>query len=44
VIEPLKEPVTIEKALLGGQVACVSLSGGTGQQYAVFLVNIQLTG
>lgn len=44
VIEPLKEPVSIKKALLGGRNAHVVLSGGTGPVCAAFLVNIQLTG
>ncbi|MGF6963018.1 hypothetical protein OKW43_000023 [Paraburkholderia sp. WC7.3g] len=44
VIEPLKEPVYINKALLGGRNAHVVRSGGTGPMCAVFLVNIQLTG
>jgi hypothetical protein len=44
VIEPLKEPVSIRKALLAGRESRVELSGGTGPKCAVFLVNIQLTG
>jgi hypothetical protein len=44
VIEPLKEPVHIDKALLGGRNAHVVLSGGAGPMCAVFLVNIQITG
>jgi hypothetical protein len=46
VIEPLKEPVSIKKALLGGMTAQVSSSQAVGQpaSHAVFLVNIQLTG
>ncbi|WP_155705991.1 hypothetical protein [Burkholderia cepacia] len=44
VIEPLKEPVTIRKALLAGRTARVVLSGGVGPVAAVHLVNIGLTG
>ncbi|UIY60039.1 hypothetical protein [Burkholderia cepacia] len=44
VIEPLKEPVTIRKALLAGRTARVVLSGGDGPVAAVHLVNIGLTG
>jgi hypothetical protein len=39
VIEPLKEPVSISKALLGGQVARV---GGNETETTAFLVNVQL--
>lgn len=42
VIEPLTEPVSIEKALLGGREAKVEKSPGGA--VAVFLVNIQVTG
>lgn len=42
VIEPLTEPVSIEKALLGGRDAKVEKSPGGA--VAVFLVNIQVTG
>jgi hypothetical protein len=42
VIVPLKEPVSIEKALLGGRQVRVSTS--TEGSSAAFLVNIQLTG
>lgn len=41
VIEPLKEPVTIPKALLGGKEAHVVQA--VGKEVAAFLVNIQLT-
>lgn len=41
VILPLKEPVSIKKALLGGREARVSKA--IGGEIAVFLVNIQLT-
>ncbi|KWN81645.1 hypothetical protein [Burkholderia ubonensis] len=44
VIEPLKEPVTIRKALRAGRTARVVLSGGGGPMAAVHLVNIGLTG
>lgn len=41
VIEPLTEPVSISKALLGGKEAHVVQA--VGKEVAVFLVNIQLT-
>jgi hypothetical protein len=41
VIEPLTEPVSIQKALLGGKEAHVVKS--VGKEVAAFLVNIQLT-
>ena len=41
VIAPLKEPVSIAKALLGGET--VSLVTAPGGETAAFLVNIQLT-
>ncbi|WP_434715555.1 hypothetical protein [Paraburkholderia sp. A3RO-2L] len=44
VIEPLKEPVYIKKAMLAARNARVVLSRGEGPECAVFLVNIQLTG
>lgn len=39
VIEPLKEPVSIAKALLGGRLAKI---GGNEKETTAFLVNIQL--
>jgi hypothetical protein len=44
VIQPLEEPVTIEKAMLAGRVARVVLDRGVGPVAAVHLVNIGITG